>query len=277
MIHAEPINRAIDYILAHINEEISVDDVASYCNFSKYYFSRMFKTETGESLYGFIKRVKMEQSAFRLKIEKDRTITDIGGDYGYSASNYSSAFKEHYRLSPMEFRRSILQKSLENPILNDEEITLESFQACNEKISVETFPDFFVIYERYKGDYGDLIVHWGGFLERYQRYVTDDTLLFERSYDDPSVTDRDQCLRDICMSVSKDCPLENTCVLKGGRFAVYHFKGDVSKIYAAYQSIFNVWLPCSKVKIDERYSFDIYRKVDCDTMLMEIDLCVPIK
>lgn len=94
------INKSIEYILQHIDEEISIEDVANYCNFSKYHFSRMFKAETGITLYSFIKRVKMDQSAVSLKVEKDKTITDIGINYGYSSSNYSSAFSKQYSICP---------------------------------------------------------------------------------------------------------------------------------------------------------------------------------
>jgi len=277
MITNEYINRAIDYILNHINENISVDEIASHCNFSRYYFSRMFKMETGESIYEFIKRVKMEQSAFRLKVEKSRSITDISCDYGYSSSNYSSAFKQHHNLSPDEFRRSITQKSLANPIFSDAAIGLESFEACNKKISIEVLKDCPVIYERHKGNYGDLSIHWGAFQEKYRKYFTELTLFLDRTYDDPSITDIDECLYDICMTAPEGCKLKNTYVLKGGKFAIYHFKGLVNQIYTSYQSIFNVWLPQSNCEIDDRYGFEIYRKIDCDSMHMEIDLCIPIK
>lgn len=259
------------------NEYISVDDIASHCNFSRYYFSRMFKMETGESIYGFIKRVKMEQSAFRLKIEKSRSITDISCDYGYSSSNYSSAFKQHYNLSPIEFRRSITQKSLSNPIFSDAVVGLESFKECSEKISIEVLKNFSVIFERHKGNYGDLSVHWGEFQEKYKQHITKETLFLERTYDDPPITNIDECLYDICITAPENCKLENTYVLKGGKFAIYHFKGFVKQIYTAYQSIFNVWLPQSNCEIDDRYGFEIYRKIDCDSMHMEIDLCIPIK
>ncbi len=276
MITNESINRAIDYILHHINENISVDEIASHCNFSRFYFSRMFKIETGESIYEFIKRVRMEQSAFRLKVERRRSITDISCDYGYSSSNYSSSFREHHKLSPMEFRRSITNKSLVNPIFKNA-IGLESFEDCNRKISVTVFEDTPVIYERYKGSYGNLSVHWGTFQEKYKEYITAETLFIECTYDDPSITNINECLYDICLSAPEGCELENTYVLNGGKFAVYHFKGLVSQIYTSYQSIFNVWLPQSNSKIDDRYGFEIYRKIDCDSMYMEIDLCVPIK
>ena len=276
MITSEYINRAIDYILDHANEKISVDQIAAHCNFSRYYFSRMFKIETGESIYEFIKRIKMEQSAFRLKVEKSRSITDISCDYGYSSSNYSVAFKQHHDLSPIEFRRSIMQKSLANPFINTG-VGLETLDGCRKKISIEILEDYPVIYQRHKGNYGDLSVHWGAFQEKYQEYVTEQTLFLERTYDDPSITDIDECLYDICMTAPKSCKLENTFMIKGGKYAVYHFNGPVKQIYTAYQSIFNVWLPQSNYDIDERYGFDIYRKIDCDSMIMEIDLCIPIK
>ncbi|WMI79968.1 AraC family transcriptional regulator [Anaerotignum sp. MB30-C6] len=277
MITNEYVNRAISYILDHINENISVEEVAKYCNFSKFYFSRLFKVTTGESIYEFIKRIKMEQSAFRLKVEKERSITDISRDYGYSSSNYSSAFRQHHNMSPVEFRRSIEQHYLSNPIFTNADIRLESFEECNEKISIETLEEYHVIYERYIGNYGDLSKNWGAFQAKYKEYVTDDALLIERTFDDPSITDINECLYDICIKVDKSCPLENTYSLSGGKFAIYHFKGPVQAIYAAYQSIFNVWLAQSGYSIDDRYSFEVYRKVDCSSMYMEIDICIPIK
>lgn len=277
MIKSEPISRAIDYILTHIGEPMRVDEIAEHCNFSKFHFSRLFKAETGEGVHEFIKRVKIEQSAFRLKVEQDRNITDISGDYGYSASNYSSAFKQRYDISPIEFRRSILRKSLQNPIFNHISDGMASFEECKSRISIKHLPDYHVVYDRHKGSYKDLSEHWGAFLEEYKGYRTDDTLLIECTYDDPVITDTDNCLYDLYMTVPEDTPLDHTCMLKGGKFAIYHFRGPVHMIYHALQSIFNVWLPQSGHVLDERYGFDIYREIDCGAMFMEIDFCIPIK
>lgn len=277
MITNEVVNRAIDYILQHINESISVDEIACHCNFSRYYFSRLFKMQTGESICQFIRRAKMEQSAFRLKVDRKKSITDICGNYGYSSSNYSTAFKQHHKLSPIEYRKTILRKPLRHPVHGGFIDTLEPFTECSKKISIEVLGDYPVIYERHKGNYGDLSVHWGAFQEKYKEYITEQTLFLERTYDDPNITDVDDCLYDICMTAPKGCMLENTSLINGGRFAVYHFTGHISQIYVSYQSIFNVWLPQSSLEIDDRYGFDIYRKVDCNSMHMEIDFCIPIK
>ena len=61
------INKAIDFIFDNIDNEITVDDVARHCSYSKYHLMRMFKEHTDEALYQFIKRTRIERSAWRLK------------------------------------------------------------------------------------------------------------------------------------------------------------------------------------------------------------------
>ena len=98
--------QAVGYILEHVGESLTVDQVADHCHFSKFYFSRRFKAETGESPYAFIRRARLETSAFRLKTEPDRSVTDIGWDYGYSSSNYSTVFRQRFGARPVEFRKT---------------------------------------------------------------------------------------------------------------------------------------------------------------------------
>ena len=119
---------------------------------------------------------------------------------------------------------------------------------------------------------------WDGFIEKYREFITEETLLFERTYDDPAVTSYGHCLYDICMSVQENCPLKNTAKIQCGKCIVYHFKGNAKHIYAAYQTIFLVWLPRVSYELDATKSlFDIYHEVDSETLYMELDICVPVK
>lgn len=277
IITNEIVNQAIDFILEHAGEEVTLEDVAKHCHFSKYYFSRLFKEQTGESVYGYIKRVKLEQSAFCLKTQRQRSITQISADYGYSASNYSSAFKLHYQMTPIDFRRNSYRKSMRHPFFHHEKWEIESFEECNRNITIEQVPDYYVIYERRFGSYERLSGDWDGFQRKYQDYVTEQTTFLERTWDDPAVTQADNCLYDICMSVSEACQLQNTAWIRGGKCIVYHFKGHAKHIYAAYQTIFLVWMPKTSYQLDESRSiFDVYHRVDCDTMYMELDICLPV-
>ena len=74
------VNESIDYIMQHLDGELSFDNVAAHFYISKYHFSRIFKEETGESVYSFIKRCKVDQSAIDMKLNPMKAITDIGLD-----------------------------------------------------------------------------------------------------------------------------------------------------------------------------------------------------
>ena len=79
--------------MQHLDEDLSVESVADQFFISKYHFSRIFKAVTGESVSAFMKRCKVDQSAVDMKLNPEKSITDIGLDYGYSSSNYRDVYK----------------------------------------------------------------------------------------------------------------------------------------------------------------------------------------
>ena len=271
------INKAITYILSNLEEDISVGDVSSFCGISKYHLNRIFKKETGEALYEFIKRNKIERSAWRLKVEKNKSVTEISSDYGYSSSNFSTEFKKSLHISPSLFRKESEERvhlcSLSRGL------TLDDMESMEKNITIETLPDMFVIYERKKGNYKNMPSQWCSFIEKYSYLKTDDTLYIECTLDDPSITDEDNCLYEICQTVDKtDRRISNLSTTKftGGKYAVYHYKGWPEFLYMVYQEVFCRWLKKSGYEIDTRPIIDIYRLVR-DDGYMEIDICFPLK
>lgn len=277
MIKKELINQSIDYIMQHVDEDISIGDVADYFHFSKYYFCRVFKEVTGESIYAFMKRLKMNQSAVAIKLEKDKAITDIGLDYGYSSSNYSTAFKKHHHVSPAEFRKYTNVTSMSNPFHSKELASFETFDNYESRIKIQEMDDILVIYERMIGNYIELKEKWFQFMHTYNDYIKADTLMIEKFYDDPSITSLNQCICDLCMTVDENCELDNKITIKGGKFATYRFEGEIKDIFCRVQGIFNIWLPESGYEMKERYGLHIYREIDRKNERVIIDLCIPIK
>ena len=271
------INKAITYILSNLEEDISVGDVSSFCGISKYHLNRIFRKETGEALYEFIKRNKIERSAWRLKVEKNKSVTEISNDYGYSSSNFSTEFKKSLHISPSLFRKESEERvhlcSLSRGL------TLDDMESMEKNITIETLPDMFVIYERKKGNYKNMPSQWCSFIEKYSYLKTDDTLYIECTLDDPSITDEDNCLYEICQTVDKtDRRISNLSTTKftGGKYAVYHYKGWPEFLYMVYQEVFCRWLKKTGYEIDSRPIIDIYRLVR-DDGYMEIDICFPLK
>ena len=276
-MNKELINQSIDYILQHFDEDISAKDVAEHFHFSEFYFCRCFKELTGESVYKFIKRLKMNQSAVDIKLVKDRPITEIGLDYGYSSSNYSSAFKKHHNVSPAEFRKSTNVTGMSNPFYTEGLSGFDTFEDYAGKIIVRELPGVLVIYERVIGNYIDLKEKWPQFLAKYREYINEDTLFIERFFDDPAIASLESCIYDICISTDESCKLENVTAIKGGKFAIFHYEGGIRNIFCSVQGLFSVWLPESGYIMDERYGLNIYRKIVGNSENVAMDLCVPVK
>ena len=274
------INKAINYIFDHLDEDITVDDVARHCSYSKYHLTRMFKEDTDEALYQFIKRVRLERSAWRLKVEKEKSITEIGEEYGYSSSNFATAFKKHLNVSPADFRKQSEKLVEESSFSNG--ISIDEIEKSEKNITIENLESFLVIYERKKGNYHKLPEEWCRFIEKYEHLATKDTTYIECTIDDPSITDEDNCMYELCQTIEPDHPelKANPDILthyfEGGKYAVYHFKGYPQFLFMVYQEIFCRWLSKTKNQLDERPILDIYRNVG-ENGYMEIDICFPLK
>lgn len=270
------VNQSIDFIMQHLGEHLSLDTVADQFYLSKYHFSRIFKEETGESVYAFIKRCKIDQSAIDMKLNPTKAIIDIGLDYGYSASNYSSLFRKHHDTSPAMFRQSLSTDCMVVPFAPERVAHFKAAEEYAAQIEVQRLDDLFVLYERFIGNYIDLEKNWYQFLDQYKSFLNEETILLERFFHDPAITNPEQCICDICMTVKQDCDLSNVMWLNGGQWIVYHFDGEIKDIFETLQGIFCVWLPGSGYKMTQRYGLNIYRHIDWDNHSVVMDLCIPV-
>lgn len=270
------VNESINYIMQHLDKDLSLDTVAAHSYVSKYYFSRIFKEETGESVYAFIKRCKVDQSAIDMKLNPDKTITDIALDYGYSSSNYSSVFKKQHDTSPTMFRQSRSTQNAPVPFSPKRIVHFKTAEEYNDKIQIQELNDLFVIYERFIGNYVDIEKNWYQFLDKYKAFLNENTLLVERFFSDPTITNLSQCICDICMTVEQDCNLNNVMWISGGKWIVYHFDGEIKDIFETLQGIFSVWLPGSGYNMVQRYGLNIYHQIDPDNHRVVMDLYIPV-
>ncbi|MGF1498783.1 MAG: helix-turn-helix domain-containing protein [Elainellaceae cyanobacterium] len=94
----------LDYIHNHLEDEISLDDLARQLNLSRYYFSRLFKKSVGCSPYQYLirQRVKLAQ---KLLICQDSSIADIACQCGFSnQSSMTKHFKQQTGVTPSHYR-----------------------------------------------------------------------------------------------------------------------------------------------------------------------------
>ena len=94
-----------NYIMEHIGEDISLEDVSEYFYFSPSYFSRVFKSQTGETFVRFVSKCKMDHAA-RLLATTDLKVYDVCEQVGYkSLRHFNKLFKAHTGMQPSAYRQ----------------------------------------------------------------------------------------------------------------------------------------------------------------------------
>ena len=93
------------YIREHIDEPLDRETLASVAGFSIPHFHRVFRAHAGESAISYVRRVRMERAGRKLRMGAV-DITQVALAAGYdSHAAFSKAFKQHFGLSPREFRQ----------------------------------------------------------------------------------------------------------------------------------------------------------------------------
>ncbi len=64
--------------------------------------------------------------------------------------------------------------------------------------------------------------------------------------------------------------------IRGGKFIVYRFDGEIKNIFEILQGIFSIWLPQSGYQMTQRYGLNIYHHIDRNNHHVIMDLCIPV-
>lgn len=100
------LRRVKDYVQAHLNTDLSLEDLAQQVGISAFHFARLFKQSTGESPNQYVTRQRIE-AAQRLLRETTLGILDVAIAVGYnSPSHFATQFKRLTSVSPTTFRQS---------------------------------------------------------------------------------------------------------------------------------------------------------------------------
>jgi AraC-like DNA-binding protein len=102
--YSKPIAMCCDFITLHLEEPLSIAELAAQIGYSDYYCSKKFKKETGMSPQQYIKKARLEAAANLLAATND-DISEIASRYQFgSLSYFSDCFKKAYGMSPSEYR-----------------------------------------------------------------------------------------------------------------------------------------------------------------------------
>jgi AraC family transcriptional regulator len=290
------VNRVIDHISAHLGEPLTLADLAGVAAFSPFHFHRVFRAATGETLFGFIQRVRLERAATALLSHRHESVLAIALDHGFaSAATFARAFKAHFGMSATAWRAGGGDRRRAR-YLRDRKPGKQVGKAGKAagprhrdtgrmSIRVREMPVQHVAYMRYVGPYGPHGIPelW----ERFVRWVSAHDLLASPklgiAHDDPSITPPEKCRYDACVVVPRDFKPDrsvNLADIAGGRYAVAEFLGTAREIEGVWDRVFRAWLPESGFEPDDRPCFELYRgdpSVDGQPGTFRCELYLPVR
>lgn len=108
-ISASIIEDTVAYINEHLAEPLTLEELASQASLSPFYFSRLFKKETGFTPHGYVITARVNNAKFLLK-SSNSTIKEICFGTGFtSESSFCTTFKKVTGSTPSEYREHICQ------------------------------------------------------------------------------------------------------------------------------------------------------------------------
>ncbi len=106
MDHSSSMERILAYIDSHLDDNLTVEQLARYSDYSFYHFCHAFSSYTGIPAATYLRRRRMERAAKDLLA--GRKSADVAAARGFdTSSGFAKAFRRHYGLSPTQYRREM--------------------------------------------------------------------------------------------------------------------------------------------------------------------------
>jgi AraC family transcriptional regulator len=249
------LNRVVDHIYAHLDEDIRFDDLAEVACLSPYHWHRIYAAIRGETIAATVRRLRLLRAADRLA-NSSEPLKAIAERAGYGALDaFARAFKEHYGKTPADYRSNGSHAM---------------FKAATRKQDITGFPVEIVSLPPTRCA---AAAHIGSYMQidsamarlfselAINGLLTPGQQMRAVFLDDPDLVPADALRSKACTPVSGDVNLPSsleTTVLRGGVYARLRYKGPYADMKDAYRWLLGVWLPSSGYEADDAPIFETY-------------------
>lgn len=270
------LNRVMDHVYAHLEDDISFDRLADVACLSPYHWSRIYSAMRGETIVATIRRLRLQRAADRLA-NSDLDIETIVSRAKYSSlDTFGRAFKDTFGMPPASYR---------------EKGSHALFETASAASDANGFPvDIVTLPEQRCAS----IAHTGSYMEIDHAMARLFNELAARSalpsepamigvfFDDPDLGPEQALRSRACMPVAQpiaiEAPLVET-ILRGGAYAKLGYTGPYADMRGAYRWLLGVWLPASGYEPDDAPIFEAYLTDPREVPQSELrtDIHLPLK
>lgn len=290
-VYISKINMVQDYIENHLEDELRIEDLARIASFSEFHFQRIYRQITGESLYSYIKRLRLEKAIFLIRSNKRLALLDIALSVGFSNhASFAKALKERYKVSASTIRRldnQEMEKLIDEISMNGKVYTEKTTYNIPIELTLRIINPTKVLYIRHTGAYkGNSDLFMNLFTKLYnfackKKVVSPETKWFTVYHDFGNLTMEERLRLSVCMSI-KDKMIGSgefgSMDLAGGQYAVGRFLLKSDEYQRAWNYMLSKWLPESGYIPDDRFCFEYYPPEACSVEKEErfVEIFIPI-
>lgn len=241
---------------------LTARDLAVAVGMSEFHFNRLYRSETGTTAASYIRTHRLRMAAVRLEW-MDQSLEDVALLAGYqSLSAFSRAFKQHYGLSPLRYRRG---DDLEKRRLDKGWRIAESGGPALKIVELPSRP---FIRRRYLGPYSRFPDHWVHFIGTLpEPFRQPGSTYVGFIYDSPSNTDPEAIRYDCGILLPPGARLPESSTFPGlvggntrpGLYAVIEHNGSYREIGRTYSQLMDHWISSqSRYTFTDDPSLEIY-------------------
>jgi AraC family transcriptional regulator len=245
--------RVLDYVDAHLDDELSVERLSGVAAYSKHHFHRQFSALYGLGVHELVHLVRFKRAAYDLAF-RERAVIDVALDARYeSPEAFARAFKRTTGQTPTDFRKrpdwDAWHAALD-PVRDARRRHMKPDDQ-DRRVEVITFEETKVAVLEHRGDprrIGDTIrtfIAW----RREHHLHPSTSATFNLLYGDPETTPPDEFRTDLCAAVKGDVAPNAvgvvTRTIPGGRCARLRHVGSDDGFRATFAYLYGEWLPRS--------------------------------
>ncbi|ESQ74882.1 AraC family transcriptional regulator [Asticcacaulis sp. AC402] len=256
------IRKILWYVERHLDQNISLADIARHAGVGRFHTTRLFAVATGWPLMAYVRARRLSQAARQLNTAPDILSVAVAAAYG-SHEAFSRAFRAEFGLSPKVLRQSgnLAQLKLTEPLIVTEvqPLPVQSprrvkapalvFAGLSEHYSKDNLTGIPALWQRLHPHYGQIDGQKGG-------------LAYGISYNFTNQNEFDY-MAAVEIEGDPDLP-EGFARLKVAAhdYAVFEHRGHVAGIANTWRHVYEHWIPAAGVepinapcfeRMDERF------------------------
>ena len=272
------VNRAVDAVLGDLAGDLRLERLASAAGFSTFHFHRVFKSVTGETLAGFVGRVRLER-AIRMMAHGDSTLTDIAVACGFGTlSSFSRAFRGRYGVPPSAYDPT---PHLGRP--THERRVAATGDPTRFDVKVRPIGGRTVLYRRVTNPYQPGRIAAG--IAELSSWVKESNIeifgWMGYSWDDPDIVDSTNCRYDIAVEVAAATrAVDPFGVMSFGPTLVAEIDvlGSIELEQQALDWLFDTWLRSSSYIRADLPTFEVWHgyPAAADPRKLELTIQLPV-